>query len=86
MGQLRQLDQRCSKMKRVLPERATTITTPLQVQEWAAALSEHPDKEWVQYLLEGVQDWLLRREGDPAVEREKHEVHGRASTGGTGLP
>ena len=23
----------------------------------------------------GVQDWLLRREGDPAVEREKHEVH-----------
>ena len=30
------------------------IVTPLQVEDWAEALSSHPDQAFVKYLLDGI--------------------------------
>ena len=37
-----------------LPETCNAITTPLVHRNWAAALQEHPDREYVSYILEGI--------------------------------
>ena len=37
-----------------LPETCNAITTPLVHRNWAAALQEHPDREFVSYILEGI--------------------------------
>ena len=56
MAQLRELDRRSAgSTRRSLPG-ATAIVTPLREAEWEAVLLEHPDREWVQYLLAGIRD------------------------------
>ena len=37
-----------------LPETCNAITAPLVHKNWEAALQEHPDREFVSYILEGI--------------------------------
>ena len=37
-----------------LPPFLTSITTPLNIAAWARELENHPDKEFAQYLLQGI--------------------------------
>ena len=39
---------------RPMPTLGTHITSPLRVDNWRQALRNHPDKQFVQYLLEGL--------------------------------
>ena len=39
-----------------IPDSCKEIITPLKLYEWGQLLSTHPDKEFVRYILQGIQD------------------------------
>lgn len=38
-------------------QRLAKIETPLILRAWAQSLRNHPDKDYVQYLLNGIEQW-----------------------------
>lgn len=46
--------KRCQPV--TLPAEARSIVTPLILPEWQMALSSHNDKDFVQYILQGIRD------------------------------
>ena len=74
MPELRQLERNTPDVGRQgsLPPEARVVNTPLQPEAWSAALRHHPDREYVSYLVQGIQhgfrigfDWK-ERFGKPA--------------------
>ena len=45
--------QSCS-LKATLPEETASIVTPLKLDQWKKSLSQHPDKDFVKYITEGI--------------------------------
>ena len=46
------------------------IVTPLQAEAWAEALSSHPDRAFVKYLLDGIcHGFLIGYNDDPSRMR-----------------
>lgn len=41
---------------RVTSKRLAEVNTPLQVSEWERALANHPDRQFVEYLLRGMRE------------------------------
>ena len=39
-----------------MPERLCNIITPLHIAQWEAMLENHPDREYVDYLLNGIKE------------------------------
>ncbi len=55
-GQLLELEQRSEgSNSRVLPG-AEEVVTPLVWQQWERELTDHPDREWVSFLVRGVKE------------------------------
>jgi len=47
--------QRCTPCQALpLPSILTSITTPLRLEAWQQALSTHPDRRFVEFLLKGI--------------------------------
>ena len=40
----------------LLPERLRQITTPLKLEKWRAGLEKHPDKEFTELILQGIEE------------------------------
>ena len=41
-----------------VPKELHGISTPLRAAAWEEQLQVHPDKDYVQYLLAGIQSWF----------------------------
>ena len=48
------LEAKRSKVPPLLPALGKSISSPLLVHNWKAALRNHPDQSFVSYLLQGV--------------------------------
>ena len=55
MRDLRIMSQRMPVWPTPLPEKLTKVTTPLKACVWRSELADHPDGEFADYLLEGIQ-------------------------------
>lgn len=51
---LLELEQKRPAIPPLLPILGRTITSPLVVHNWSAALENHPDQEFVHYILQGL--------------------------------
>lgn len=57
MSDLLRLDQcRPQSGTRTVQERLAGVFTPLCLEHWQSLLARHPDKEYVQYILKGIQE------------------------------
>ena len=56
MLELRRLDALRPLVLPELPAAITVVTTPLKLEAWEAELREHPDREYAQYLLDGIKE------------------------------
>ena len=55
MSDLKTLSCHTASPASSLPKLLSTVTTPLNVEAWRSELSDHPDQEFVGYLLDGIQ-------------------------------
>lgn len=53
MPELKKIDAYCPPVMPV-PTEIAVVTTPLNVEAWQVELRGHPDREYVQYLLDGI--------------------------------
>ena len=51
---LQELEQKRPAIPPLLPILGKTITSPLVVHNWSAALEKHPDQKFVHYILQGL--------------------------------
>ena len=54
MDDLKELEQR--GMYPLNQEISTKISSPLQYEEWAKGLCQHPDKEFSYYIIRGIKE------------------------------
>ena len=47
--------EQCRCDSRALPAAALKISTPLRVESWREMLRDHPDKQYVKYILDGIE-------------------------------
>jgi len=57
--------------------RAKDVVTPLRWRAWEEELLEHPDREWVEFLLRGVRDGfrLGHDQSDVRLERRSGTMY-----------
>jgi len=56
MADLAELEKRSSLRARQPDPHLSAISTPLKVQEWSSLLSNHPDQQFVAYLVKGMSE------------------------------
>ena len=56
LNDLRVLSQRPPSLRQPLPSMLCEVHTPLDIAEWRSQLCWHPDREFCQYLIDGLTD------------------------------
>ena len=58
-----------------LPQSAQRITTPLNSGVWSAMLADHPDKQFANYILKGIeQGFRIDYHIDSPLQSAKHNM------------
>jgi len=80
--QLRELEQRSEGSSSRTLQGAEEVVTPLVWQQWEEELREHPDREWVEFLVRGIREGfrlghdqssvVLEERGGPMCEASQH--------------
>ncbi len=71
-GQLVELERVAEGPKSWVLPGAEVVRTPLVWQEWNYELENHPDKEWVEFLVRGIRErFRIRHNQERVMLREK---------------
>ena len=79
-NQLKELERRSEGLSSRVLQGAEAVVTPLVWQQWEEELREHPDREWVEFLVTGVREgFRLGHDQSKVVLKERRGTMYEAS-------